>query len=143
MSEAVPHPLAEPVMIRNGVDQAAIRRLVDTFYTRARADPVIGPIFQSAVQDWEHHLASITAFWSSVLLRSGDYGGRPLRPHLLLRLEGQHFDRWLALFEATAREQWPPEAAALIISRARRIADSFEMAIGSHVGEIRPPRHSV
>jgi hemoglobin len=37
-------------------------------------------------------------------------------------LEGQ-FERWLALFEATAREVCEPDAAEFFIDRAHRIAD--------------------
>lgn len=46
------------------------------------------------------------------------------------------------LFEQTAREVFPPEAAVIFIDRARRIADSFEMAIATHGGRIAAPRHS-
>ncbi|MDQ0468620.1 group III truncated hemoglobin [Labrys wisconsinensis] len=128
--------------IHPAIDEALIRRLVEQFYARARTDAAIGPIFAAAVADWDEHIARITDFWSSVMLRTGRYDGRPLRPHLRLPLEERHFDRWLALFEETARELCPPEVAALFLDRARRIADSFEMAIGTQRGEIRPPRHS-
>jgi hypothetical protein len=42
--------------------------------------------------------------------------------HLPLPVDAGHFDRWLALFEATAREICPPEAEAHFVERARRIA---------------------
>ncbi|MET0969694.1 MAG: group III truncated hemoglobin [Tardiphaga sp.] len=125
------------------VDEAAIERLVTTFYGRAREDAVIGPIFNKAVADWDHHLEQITAFWSSMMLKTGRYDGRPMRPHLMLPLQGAHFDRWLALFEPTAREVFVPEIAEAFIIRARRIADSFEMGVASVRGEIAKPRHSV
>lgn len=124
-----------------GLDEAEISRLIRTFYDRARADEVIGPIFASAVEDWDHHIEKITDFWSSVMLRTSRYDGRPLRPHLVLPLQGTHFDRWLDLFEATAREVCSRDVADAFIVRARRIADSFEMAVGTQRGEIRPPRH--
>ena len=123
------------------VSEAMIERLVHTFYGRVRQDDLIGPIFNAKVADWDDHLAKLCAFWSSVILRSGRYDGRPLRPHLMLPLEGRHFDRWLDLFERTALEALPRNAALLFIDRARRIADSFEMSIGTQRGEIRPPRH--
>lgn len=123
------------------VSEAMIERLVHTFYGRVRQDDLIGPIFNAKVADWDDHLAKLCAFWSSVILRSGRYDGRPLRPHLMLPLEGRHFDRWLDLFEHTALEVLSRNAALLFIDRARRIADSFEMSIGTQRGEIRPPRH--
>jgi hypothetical protein len=42
---------------------------------------------------------------------SGSYHGQPMHAHLLLPIEGQHFDHWRALFEATARETCPQTAA--------------------------------
>jgi hemoglobin len=125
------------------IDEAAIGRLVTTFYGRAREDALIGPIFNKAVADWDHHLEQITAFWSSMMLKTGRYDGRPMRPHLMLPLQGEHFDRWLALFEPTAREIFAPDIAEAFIIRARRIADSFEMGVASVRGEIARPRHSV
>ncbi len=77
------------------------------------------------------------------MLRTGRYNGRPMRPHLILPLEGKHFDRWLDLFEITAHEVCQPDIAQAFIVRARRIADSFEMARASHRGEIAAPRHSL
>jgi hemoglobin len=117
--------------------------LVQTFYARAREDDLLGPIFSKAVADWDHHLAQITDFWSSMMLKTGRYNGRPMRPHLMLPLKGEHFDRWLQLFEPTAREIFDADVAEAIIVRARRIADSFEMGVASVRGEIAAPRHSI
>jgi hemoglobin len=134
------HPLAlqDPELT-----DEAIRRLVTTFYGRARQDDLIGPIFNAAVADWDDHLGKIADFWSSMLLKTNRYNGRPMRPHFMLGLKADHFDRWLALFEATARELFAPELAGIFIIRARRIADSFEMNIATARGEIVRPRHSV
>ncbi|MCP9626977.1 group III truncated hemoglobin [Rhodopseudomonas palustris] len=125
------------------ITEAQIAELVRTFYARARDDDQIGPIFNRAVADWDHHIAQISDFWSSMLLKTGRYEGRPMRPHLILGLEPAHFDRWLALFEATATELFEPNIAAAFIVRARRIADSFEMGIATTQGRVGAPRHSV
>ena len=123
------------------ISETMIADLVHSFYARVRLDPLIGPIFNAKVEDWDDHLGKLCAFWSSIILRTGRYDGRPLRPHLRLPLEGRHFDRWLDLFERTALDVLPREAAFLFIDRARRIADSFDMAVGTQRGEIRTPRH--
>lgn len=128
-----PHP---------SIDRASIDKLVSTFYGRAREDDVIGPIFSEAVDDWDHHIERISEFWSSVILKTGRYDGRPMPPHIRLGLKNEHFDRWLQLFEQTARDIFPPDGAIVFIDRARRIADSFEMAIATHSGQIAAPRHS-
>ncbi|WP_245974168.1 group III truncated hemoglobin [Bosea caraganae] len=137
------NPLTNPNIAHPAIDDASIGLLVRTFYGRAHEDDVIGPVFAAAVADWDDHIAKITDFWSSVMLRTSRYNGRPMRPHLILPLEGRHFDRWLALFEETARELFAQDVAEAFIIRARRIADSFEMAIGTQRGEMRAPRHSV
>ncbi|MDM7138280.1 group III truncated hemoglobin, partial [Klebsiella pneumoniae] len=58
-------------------DEAEIGRLVSAFYEKARQDAVLGPIFARHVSDWDDHLRRISDFWSSVILRSGRYRGRP------------------------------------------------------------------
>ena len=53
--------------------------------------------------------------------------------HMRLPVDAGHFDRWLALFEETAREVCPPEAVTHFLERARRIASSLEMGVaGTH-----------
>ena len=71
----------------------------------------------------------LTAFWSSVALASGAYSGSPMQKHLDLPIDGRHFDLWLDLFQKTAEEICPTEAAEFLIGRARRIAESLELAI--------------
>ncbi len=114
-----------------GIDEAMIDRLVETFYAKVRDDALIGPIFTGRVQDWAPHLAQMKLFWSSVALSTGVYQGRPMPRHLPLPIDATHFDRWLALFEATTREVCPPVAAAHFMERARRIAESLELGVAN------------
>ena len=117
-----------------GIDEPMIARLVDGFYDRVRADPLIGPVFNDRISDWGPHLEQMRLFWSSVALMSGVYHGRPMPKHLPLPVDARHFDRWLALFEATARDLCPPAAADHFIERARRIAESLELGIAGANG---------
>jgi hemoglobin len=119
---------------RTGIDEAMIERLVRGFYVRIREDELLGPIFAARIQDWEPHLQRMFAFWSSVALMSGRYHGQPMRVHLPLPVDAVHFDRWLSLFEATARELCPPAAAEHFIERAHRIAESLELGLAVHHG---------
>jgi hemoglobin len=122
----------------SSVNEESIRRLVHGFYDAVRRDDVIGPIFlrQIAPERWPHHLDKMCAFWSSVLLRTHRYDGRPLPPHLRLPdLSDAHFARWLGLFRVTAREVFNGEDAARIIALAERIAHSFRLAVAFHRGE--------
>jgi hemoglobin len=123
-----------------GIDEAMIERLVRAFYDRVQADEVLGPIFAARIQDWEPHLQTMIAFWSSVALMSGRYHGGPMAKHVMLPVDSMHFDRWLALFEQTAQSACPPPAAAHFLERARRIASSLELGIAAQRGEIQADR---
>jgi len=114
------------------LDEAMIHAVVHGFYDRIRRDDLLGPIFnrEIAAEDWPVHLAKMCDFWSSTLLRTGRYEGRPLPAHLAIpELEEAHFRRWLSLFKETVRRLCPPEVATLFMDRALRIAHSFRLAI--------------
>ncbi len=121
---------------RTDIDEALIERLVRTFYTYVQADPLLGPVFTARISDWEPHLQRMMAFWSSVTLLSGRYRGQPMEKHSALPVDAQHFDRWLALFAATAREVCPPAATAHFIECAGRIAESLELGIAAGQGQL-------
>lgn len=129
-----------------GLDEAGVRRLVHTFYARVQKDAVLGPIFSGRIAEdaWPVHLARMCDFWSSVLLKSGRYEGRPLPPHIALGSDAgdSQFARWLALFRPTALEVLPPAAAQQAIAHAERMAHSFRISIAIHNGDdatrIRP-----
>jgi hemoglobin len=126
--------VAAEVSARTGIDEAMIRCLVHSFYDRIRADAVLGPIFVERIDDWAPHLERMCAFWSSVVLMTGRYHGRPMQKHAPLPVGAPHFDRWLALFADAARTVAPPAAAEHFISRARMIAESLELGIATHRG---------
>ena len=138
-SEARRAAATADIVTRTGIDEAMIDRLVRRFYGKIRSDTVLGPIFAARIADWEPHLRRMVAFWSAVALMSGRYHGQPMEKHLPLPVDAQHFDRWLALFEATAAEACPPAAAAHFTERARRIAQSLELGIASSHGVLVPP----
>jgi hemoglobin len=123
---AAEHPLQNP-----DVDQAFIRLLVRAFYARVRQDARLGPIFAHHIAgDWEPHLEKMTEFWSSVILKTGSYHGRPVPAHLKLKtVVEDDFEIWLGHFRETARDLCAPEVAAVFIDRAERIAQSLKLAM--------------
>jgi hemoglobin len=126
-----PHPKAPGR--EAGVTEPMIRDLVHAFYARVRGDDLLGPVFDTAVADWDAHLNKMCAFWSSVTLLTGSYKGTPMQAHAgLPQITPAHFRRWLALFRETAAQICPPDAAALFIDRAERIAESLQMGIAIH-----------
>ena len=124
-------PAAEVALDRPGVDRVSIGALVRKFYARVRNDKRLGPIFAREITgDWEPHLEKMTDFWCSVILKSGDYHGRPVPAHLRLKdVTEADFDCWLAHFSETAAELFAPETAAVFVERAGRIATSLKLAM--------------
>ncbi len=110
---------------RNAID-ALMRR----FYERAMADSVIGFIFTDVMKlDLDHHLPVIGDFWESSLLGAGNYarhGRNPLLVHLEIdrrsRLEPEHFERWLQIFEESVDESFAGPYAEFAKQRSRAIA---------------------
>jgi len=122
-----------------GIDEALIETQVRTFYGRVRRDPVLGPIFNEAIEDWEAHLAKLCDFWSSVLLMTGRFKGSPMAAHARRPdIADSHFPLWLDLFERTAREVCPPAAADLFVEKSRMIGRSLAMGLAVSRGELPP-----
>ncbi len=91
-----------------------ILKLIKTFYVDARQHAVLGPIFNSHIQDWPAHLNKIADFWA---LQSGGptrYRGGFAGAHLSLGLAAEHFRHWLGLWELNnGRHLAPREAQEL------------------------------
>jgi hemoglobin len=125
-----------------GVTEEMIRGLVHAFYAKVRRDPAIGPIFNREIGDgWDHHLAKLCDFWSSVMLMSGRFKGAPMAVHTRVPdIRPTHFARWLHLFRETAAETCPAEAAALFVAKAEMIGQSLQLGIAASRGELPPMR---
>jgi hemoglobin len=122
------------------ITEPAIAALVARFYAKVRFDPLIGPVFNNAIDDWDEHLRTLNAFWSSVMLTSGRYKGNPMAAHLKLPIEPVFFERWLALWRETAAELFEPDLAAQFEAKARRIAESLKLALFYRPGAIASAR---
>jgi hemoglobin len=123
-----PHPKSPGLPA--GVTELMIKELVHAFYAKVRRDPLLGPVFNAKIHDWDEHLAKLCKFWSSVTLLTGAYKGRPMPVHAALPdIGNEHFAHWLKLFAETAAEVCPPQAAALFIDRSQRIAESLQHGI--------------
>lgn len=109
--------------VRDHVTEAAIREMVERFYTRVQDDDLLGPMFaQHMSADWPEHLDRMVDFWSSVLLAKGRFRGNPRAKHdAIPGLTADHFDRWLELFEEEVMHLFPEHVGRDILGRARRM----------------------
>lgn len=113
------------------ISEEDIDRLVPAFYDRVRADPILGPVFNQAIDDWPLHLEKLKAFWSSVMLGTGRYKGQPMVAHVQHEphMTADNFGRWLALWRQTSGEILAPDVAAALQEKADRIAESLQLGI--------------
>lgn len=65
-----------------------------------------------------------------VLLGKNGYKGQPFPKHLVLPISGEHFNRWLTLFEQTIDELFEGEKAEEAKQRAMMIAQTFQYKMG-------------
>lgn len=107
-----------------------IRELVYAFYDRVRADPLLGPVFDTALAGrWDTHLPKMCTFWASLVLGEKGYRGNVQQAHAPLpSVEPKHFSQWLYLFLDTVEARYEPAAAVRFMEPALRIAQSLQLS---------------
>ncbi len=107
-------------------DEAEVTQLVHGFYAKVRDDPTLGPLFDTHITDWDHHLAKMVDFWSSTLRGTRRYRGTPMPKHAALPdLDVHLFEHWLSLFRETTLALGNPSLRARADELAERIAQSL------------------
>lgn len=108
--------------------------LVKTFYEKLFADELLQTIFIDVAKiKLEEHLPILVDFWDSILLDGDSYRRNQMEKHTELnkkfRLEKQHFDQWIFLWNQTIDELFIGEKAEHAKFRAKSIADimSYKM----------------
>ncbi len=122
-----------------------IRELVYAFYDRVRADPLLGPVFDSVLHGrWDDHLPKMCRFWGSLVLGDKLYRGNVQQAHQPLEgIEPRHFSRWLHLFLDTVCERYEPAAAVRFMEPALRIAQSLQLSRYGWDYEIPPEQRAL
>lgn len=117
-------------LARFEINAQEISRVVAIFYTRVRADAVLGPVFAAHVSDWPEHEAKIAAFWRNAILRERSYSGNPMRVHVSRPdVKAEHFPIWLGLFHEVLRAELPTQTAQQWGALADRIGEGFRTGI--------------
>jgi hemoglobin len=111
------------------INESSIRTMVDTFYAGVRTDPVLAPVFERILAGkWETHMPRMYAFWTKLLLGTGEFQGNVFGKHMALEGIGkEHFVHWLGLFRTTAVEVFGKDEAYVAIEVAERIAGSLQL----------------
>ncbi len=115
-----------------------VTAMVHEFYAAIRMDPVLGPIFNAHVHDWDEHLVTLSDFWSSILRRTGRFSGAPMPKHIALHgLTAELFQRWLELFRTITADQPNQAMGEHAYAMAQRIAESlwygYQIAHGKNI----------
>jgi len=113
---------------------ADIKLLVNSFYEKVKADPVIGYIFNEVAKvDWEKHLPVMYNFWENAIFYTGGYTGNPMETHKCLNrltpLRPEHFEQWNKLFAGTVDDLFSGEKATLAKQRALSISTVMKIKI--------------
>ena len=126
---AKPEPAKpEPSQTDHSAEEAAIQTCVRAFYDRARADDLLGPVFDGWIKDWPQHLKMMDDFWSGALLGTQRYTAAPFPPHLKLEMNQAHFDRWQALWVPTAEATLPGSIRGKAVSIAEHMSHCWGRA---------------
>lgn len=102
-----------------------IKQLVNSFYSKAKSDDLLGPVFNSVIGDWDKHLATMYTFWQTILLNEHTYNGAPFFKHIPLPIHTDHFNRWVDLFTQNINEQFEGEKAEMAKARAQQLGAIF------------------
>ena len=112
-----------------------INLLINIFYARVRQDSMLGPIFNTVIQNWPEHLERLTDFWETNLLFTRNYKGNPIQVHAEVdrQVNGsitiEHFGRWLELWYSTIDEHFMGLNAEKAKNRARNMSTHMFLKI--------------
>ncbi len=112
--------------------------LVTCFYKKIRKDPVLSPVFNSIIVDWESHFEVLTDFWESQLLVRRTYLGNPIEVHQKVdakmnhTITSEHFGLWLNLWFETLDELFTGELVWIAKNRAQKMSTMLFIKIYEH-----------
>jgi hemoglobin len=114
--------------------RADLEYLLQQFYQKAFADPLIGFFFTEVVPlDLETHIPRIADFWESVIFNTRGYRKNVMEVHQhisdLSPIKKEHLDQWVKIFTATVDQYFEGDKASLIKNRAISIATLMKIKI--------------
>ena len=117
-------------------DITDIKLFVNEFYEKVKNDILIGPVFLEKIPgDWQPHLDKMHAFWNAALFGVPGFKGNPFAKHAPLKINAEHFDRWLELFDETIDNHFEGYMAEDTKNRAKLMAGMFLSRLQKMNGE--------
>ena len=113
-----------------------IEIFISAFYGKMIHDETIGQIFTKIFPlNLQQHIPVISDFWETILLDNPVYKKNAMEIHYeinkVFKLEKQHFDAWLHLFNTTIDELYTGEKATLAKKRAAGIASLMQLKMNT------------
>lgn len=108
--------------------KAGIRAVLDDFYGRVKADPLLGPVFASRIDDWDKHLEKIERFWGFQTGGPEKYEGGMGR-HIGLPVDMNHFDKWIDEWTISCRKLLQEKEAGEMVMVALHFRKILEQMI--------------
>ncbi|MDG1711913.1 MAG: group III truncated hemoglobin [Flavobacteriaceae bacterium] len=93
--------------------------LMIQFYEKIRSDELLGPIFNTVIKNWPEHLEHLTDFWETQLFFVGMFKGNPLKKHVEVDSQTNHFGVWLNYWFETFDFLFEGERVQVAKNRAR------------------------
>ncbi|NJM17001.1 MAG: group III truncated hemoglobin [Bacteroidales bacterium] len=115
----------------HSINKDDVKNFVDAFYSKVRAHEALGPVFNEYIgNNWDNHHKKLYGFWETYLLRNKAYTGDPFAVHSHLKLQNEHFDAWLHLFNLTVDELLQGEIARTAKRTGSLFVHSFKKRLG-------------
>lgn len=93
-----------------------VEKMVVEFYSIANKDELLSPFFKHI--NFDTHLPKMIYFWEFVLLDKAGYKTDVTKVHQHMRLQKDHFDRWIEIFNKTVDSLFLGENAEKAKQRA-------------------------
>lgn len=110
--------------VRDLETETDITLVLTQFYSEVLKDELLLHYFKNI--DLNIHLPKISAFWSGLVLNTGNYSGNMMETHqhvhAVLSLSSQAFERWLQLFIGCIDRNYKGLKAEEMKNRANSIA---------------------
>ncbi len=115
-------------------DRNDIELLVNDFYNKAIADPLLADFFTKGMQtSLEEHLPVIYNFWDSVLFNAKNYHGNVMHKHIdlnkKLTMKDKHFERWQFLFFESLDQHFHGDKADEVKKRVGLMANLMKFKV--------------